>query len=119
MDKDFAPFAQLARPFGFASGPSLAESKLLSCHKTADPHFQRCCLRPDISERNQKHFLERVPESKRETNDAAAEITMRLAVCDHRARQGGFDGSASAKLTGPIPQIAMTAGSFWPRITPS
>jgi hypothetical protein len=50
---------------------------------------------------------------------AAAEITARLAVCDHRARQGGFDGSASAKLTGPIPQIAMTAGSFWPRITPS
>jgi hypothetical protein len=50
---------------------------------------------------------------------AAAEITLRLAVCDHTARQGGFDGSASAKLTGPIPQIAMTAGSFWPRITPS
>jgi hypothetical protein len=36
--------------------------------------------------------------------------TLQLAVCDHRARQGGFDGSASAKLTGPIPQIAMTAG---------
>jgi hypothetical protein len=47
-----------------------------------------------------------------------AEITVR-PVCDHRARQGGFDGSASAKLTGPIPQIAMTAGSFWPWITPS
>jgi hypothetical protein len=50
---------------------------------------------------------------------AAAEITVRLAVCNHTARQRGFDGSASAKLTGPIPQIAMTAGSFWPRITPS
>jgi hypothetical protein len=54
-----------------------------------------------------------------EYTGAAAEITVRLAVCDHKARQGGFDGSASAKLTGPIPQIAMTAGSFWPRITPS
>src|SRR5271156_598395 len=43
----------------------------------------------------------------------------RSAVCDHTARQGGFDGSASAKLTGPMPQIAMTAGSFWLRITPS
>ena len=49
----------------------------------------------------------------------AAETTVRLAVCHHTARQGGRDGSASAKLTGPIPQIAMTAGSFWPRITPS
>jgi hypothetical protein len=63
MDKDFAPFAQLAQPFGFASGPSLAESKLLSCHKTADRHFPKCSLRSNISERKQKHFLERVPES--------------------------------------------------------
>jgi hypothetical protein len=46
-------------------------------------------------------------------------FTVRLAACDHTARQGGFDGSVSAKLTGPIPQIAMTAGSFWLRITPS
>jgi len=38
---------------------------------------------------------------------------------DHTARHGGFDGSASAKLTGPIPQIAITAGSFWLRMTPS
>ena len=38
--------------------------------KLADRHFPKCCLRPDISERKQKHFLERVPESKRETNDA-------------------------------------------------
>ena len=51
--------------------------------------------------------------------DHSAAGNLRLAVCDHRARQGGFDGSTSAKLTGPIPQIAMTAGSFWPRITPS
>ena len=50
---------------------------------------------------------------------AAGEITVQLAVGDHRARHGGFDISASAKLTGPMPQIAMTAGSFWPRITPS
>lgn len=42
-----------------------------------------------------------------------------MAVIDHTARHGGFDGSASAKLTGPIPQIAMTAGSFWLRMTPS
>ena len=47
------------------------------------------------------------------------EITAQLGVIGHTARQGGFDGSASAKLTGPIPQIAMTAGSFWLRITPS
>jgi hypothetical protein len=46
------------------------EFKLLSCNKTPDRHFPICCLRPDISERKQKHFLERVPESKRETNDA-------------------------------------------------
>jgi hypothetical protein len=38
---------------------------------------------------------------------------------DQTVRQGGFDGSVSAKLAGPIPQIATTAGSFWPRITPS
>jgi hypothetical protein len=38
---------------------------------------------------------------------------------DYTVRQAGFEGSVSAKLTGPIPQIAMTAGSFWPRITPS
>jgi hypothetical protein len=42
-----------------------------------------------------------------------------MAVIDHTGRHGGFDGSASAKLTGPIPQIAMTAGSFWLRMTPS
>jgi hypothetical protein len=53
----------LSTPFGFASGPSLAESKLLSCHKTADRRFPKCSLRPNISERKQKHFLERVPES--------------------------------------------------------
>ena len=47
------------------------------------------------------------------------EAEVRLAACDHTARQGGFDGSVSAKSTGPIPQIAMTAGSFWLRITPS
>jgi hypothetical protein len=40
-------------------------------------------------------------------------------VRDQTVRQGGFDGSVSAKLAGPIPQIATTAGSFWPRITPS
>jgi hypothetical protein len=38
------------------------------------------------------------------------EVTTQLGVIDHTARQGGFDGSASAKLIGPIPQIAMTAG---------
>src|SRR5580704_10477548 len=35
-----------------------------------------------------------------EYSGAAPEITVRLAVCDHKARQGCFDGSASAKLTG-------------------
>jgi hypothetical protein len=43
----------------------------------------------------------------------------RSAVCDQTVRQGGFDGSVSAKLAGPIPQIATTAGSFWLRTTPS
>jgi hypothetical protein len=53
------------------------------------------------------------------TRKTRAEIAVRFAAIDHTARQGGFDGSTSAKLTGPIPQIAMTAGSFWLRITPS
>ncbi len=51
--------------------------------------------------------------------DAAAEIRVRPAVCGHTLRQGSPDGSVSAKLTGPVPQIAMTAGSFWLRMTPS
>jgi hypothetical protein len=43
----------------------------------------------------------------------------RSEVRDQTVRQGGFDGSVSAKLAGPTPQIATTAGSFWLRITPS
>ncbi len=37
----------------------------------------------------------------------------------HTSRHGGFEGSLSVKLTGPMPQIAMTTGSLWLRITPS
>ena len=39
--------------------------------------------------------------------------------CDQTSRHGGCDGSLSLKFTGPMPQMAMTAGSLWPRITPS
>jgi hypothetical protein len=34
-------------------------------------------------------------------------------------RTPGCDGSMSTKFTGPTPQMAMTAGSPWPRTTPS
>ena len=34
-------------------------------------------------------------------------------------RMLGCDGSLSAKFTGPMPQMAMMAGSGWPRTTPS
>jgi len=43
----------------------------------------------------------------------------RTGRIDHTGRAGGFDGSTSARLTGPTPQIAMIAGPLWPRITPS
>ncbi len=42
--------------------------------------------------------------------------------CDgaaHTSRQRGLDGSVRVKLIGPMPQMAITAGSLWPRITPS
>ena len=35
------------------------------------------------------------------------------------SRHGGFDGSLRVKLTGPMPQIAITTGSLWLGITPS
>jgi hypothetical protein len=34
-------------------------------------------------------------------------------------RTTGLEGSLSAKFTGPMPQMAMIAGSGWPRMTPS
>ena len=37
----------------------------------------------------------------------------------HTSRHGGFEGSLRVKFTGPMPQIAITTGSLWLRITPS
>ena len=37
----------------------------------------------------------------------------------HTSRHGGFEGSVRVKFTGPIPQMAITTGSSWLRMTPS
>jgi TolB-like protein len=41
------------------------------------------------------------------------------AACAHTSRHGGFEGSLRVKFTGPMPQMAITTGSLWLRITPS
>jgi hypothetical protein len=43
----------------------------------------------------------------------------RSLLASQTGRTKGLDGSVAAKSTGPIPQIAMIAGSLWLRITPS
>src|ERR1700722_20806327 len=42
-----------------------------------------------------------------------------LPAARSHLRHGGFEGSMRVKFTGPIPQIAITTGSLWLRITPS
>jgi hypothetical protein len=44
---------------------------------------------------------------------------VRLRSPAHTCRHGGFEGSVRVKFTGPMPQMAITAGSLWSRITPS
>jgi hypothetical protein len=61
VDKNFAPFAELAQSFRFASAPSLAGHRIqvTTYHKTADLHLPKYCLHPDIFRSKQKHFLPR------------------------------------------------------------
>jgi hypothetical protein len=103
--------------------PSLAKTEAgntIRVNGTSYGHIRRACT----SHRPASEESARIESGAgRSRSNSAAQTSSSGAL--ERNGQGqtrrtlGCDGSFSAKFTGPTPQMAMMAGSLWPRTTPS
>jgi hypothetical protein len=106
---------QVARPIALRAKP-IADSGLAFGQAVEVAHCPRS-LRYRGASRDWRRLKKNIDATVPTSLDTRPRLrTFRggaLSVRAHTSRHGGFEGSLRVKLTGPIPQIAITAGCFW------